>query len=389
MRRPANALAAPIDGRLASAIRQALRRVTLRVIVATALIAFALEAWQAFEFLSEPYPAMLAREAHVSATIINLCMAFGIMLTTFVADELVAAGARRLPAYGCAVALGCLVGTLAQWQAHEWLRAPAITNDVRLPGIYDLPGDHPDVAVTQPAVMFFEYLIWGSIVVFVYVNRRTALAAAARMNAAQIARAKAQKRTLESRLQALQARIEPVFLLGTLQRVRDLYDRDPASGRQVLADLITYLRAALPHLRESASTLAQELALAGAYLSIMRALDGRFSVDIDAPDAARAARLPALMLLPLVARVLGGATETGRRASIRIAARADRGRLRLEIEGGSNRGDAQDDDVLRGVRERLDALYGAAASLTRDALGANGHRLVMEIPHERADGDHR
>ena len=121
----------------------------------------------------------------------------------------------------------------------------------------------PDIAITQPAAMFFEFLIWGSIVVFIYVKRRNSLRADKRMHSARAQRAEAQRRTLESRLQALQARVEPQFLFNTLAEVRDLYDVDPALGGRMLGDLIAYLRAALPHFRESSSTVSRELELAG------------------------------------------------------------------------------------------------------------------------------
>ncbi len=90
--------------------------------------------------------------------------------------------------------------------------------------------------------MGFECLIWGSIIVWIYVNRRDALRAAARLNSAQVQRTETQRRTLESRLQALQARVEPQFLFSSLTQVHDLYESDPAKGRQVLGDLIAYLR---------------------------------------------------------------------------------------------------------------------------------------------------
>src|SRR5206468_7152836 len=97
-----------------------------------------------------------------------------------------------------------------------------------------------------------------------------ALLATARLNAAQVQRAETQRRTLESRLQVLQARVEPQFLFNTLAQVRELYESDPAKGGEMLGNLIVYLRAALPHLRESTSTLGQEMDLVTAYLNIMR-----------------------------------------------------------------------------------------------------------------------
>ncbi|HYR00466.1 MAG TPA: histidine kinase [Casimicrobiaceae bacterium] len=375
----------------AGVLRQALKRVTPRALLATTAIALALDAWQSFEFLSEPYPEMIASSAYLSATIINLCMSFCIMLATFVADERVRAGATRMPAYARALVVGAAAGAIAQWLLHHGLRLPAVTNDMRLPGIYDVPGDQDDVAVTQPVVMFFEYLIWGSIAVFIYVNCRTALLAAARMNAAQVERARAQRRTLEMRLQALQARVEPQFLFNTLAQVRDLYEEDSARGARVLGDLIDYLRAALPRLRESGSTFARELDLVGAWLRIVRARgDGPATLRADASPQAMAARLPAMLLLPLIDHVLTGAGTAGAPV-VHVAARTGDARLRIEVSfAGVLLRDSGAGDFPAEIRDRLRALYGARAHLGVEVSPDRGdRRLFLEIPDEPADGDHR
>ena len=185
----------------------------------------------------------------------------------------------------------------------------------------------PDIVVTQPAAMFFEFLIWGSIVVFIYVKRRNALLADKRMHAARAQRAEARRCTLESRLQALQARVEPQFLFNTLAEVRDLYDIDPALGGRMLGDLIAYLRAALPHFRESSSTVGREVELAEAYLRIMHArLGDRFDFAVDVPPAAFSARMPAMILLPLIDRLLVDAgMASSSECLLRIEARSDGG----------------------------------------------------------------
>ena len=59
----------------------------------------------------------------------------------------------------------------------------------------------------------------------------------------------------EAQLTALQAQIEPHFLFNTLANVKRLYETAPDQGREMLASLINYLRAALPAMRESGSTL--------------------------------------------------------------------------------------------------------------------------------------
>ncbi|HEV8553558.1 MAG TPA: histidine kinase [Casimicrobiaceae bacterium] len=350
---------------------------------ATIAIAVALEAWSVMDVVFKSGPKLPAAEAYLSATIIILLMAFSIMFTTLVADELVARGAKRLPTYAWAVVIGSAVATLAQWEVHRWLQLRTHN---------DVPGISHEVAVMQPAFVFFEYLIWGSIIAFIYVNRRTALLATARMNAAQVQRADAQRRTLESRLQALQARVEPQFLFNTLAQVRALYESDPAKGGQMLGDLIDYLRAALPRLRDSTSTLEREVELAIAYLKIMQVrLGDRLAFQVDVQDAVRAARMPPMLLLPLVDYVLvHGLAPPPASGTIRIATGRAAGKLRVEIAdsgGGFAKGCADDD--LRDIRERLHGLYGDQGTLA--FASSSGHRTqaVLEIPYESTHRSHR
>ena len=89
---------------------------------------------------------------------------------------------------------------------------------------------------------------------------------------------------VEAQLTALQAQIEPHFLFNTLANVKRLYETAPDQGREMLSSLINYLRAALPAMRESGSTLGRELELARSFLTILKMrmrerLD--FSIDHD------------------------------------------------------------------------------------------------------------
>ena len=121
------------------------------------------------------------------------------------------------------------------------------------------------------------------------------------MHAAELERARTAKRTLESRLQAMQARVEPTFLFNTLSQVRDLYRADVAHGERMLDELIAYLRAAMPKMRDTSSTIGQELELVRAYLVIVRLrLGERLAFEIETPKEIGDARMPPMMLLPLV-----------------------------------------------------------------------------------------
>jgi len=371
--------------------RTAFNRITGRVAAVTVAIAAALEIWVIFEFAFDAtYPdvgnRVSALQASVSGAIINLVMAFAIMFAAFVADEFVARGAKRHTAYPWAVVAGSAVAALFQRLLHHWLQ---------LPSRYDGVGVPHEVSMMEPAVVFFEYLIWGSIIVFIYVNQRTALRAAARMNLAQVEQARALRRTLEARLQALQARVEPQFLFNTLARVRSLYDDDREKGSRLLEDLIVYLRAALPQLRDTMSTLEQELRLVTAYLGIMRVHAGdRLAFDVDAPQtqAARATAVPPMILLPLVDYlvVVSGSHEKTAHHAVCIAARVDASLLRIEVSAsGETRTAERDRGVLTDIQDRLRALYGDRGTLRLESTGPQGTRAVMEIPLESADGDHR
>jgi hypothetical protein len=357
-------------------LRRALARITWRVVATTLAIAVAVGAWSMWEIAVVDGPQLPRGSAYLSAMIVNVSIAFAMMFTTFVADELVVDARRSVPIYGIAVVAGSAIGTLAQWQIHRWLE---------LPWRNEVPGVPPELGKMQPAVVFLEYLIWGAIIVWIYVNRRGALRAAARMNAAQVQRAELARRTLQARLATLQAQVEPRFLLDTLARVSERYDDDPAKGSEMLGRLIAYLRAALPRLRESTSTLAQEIALARAYVDVMRAKLGEdVALHAEVPEALRTTRMPPMIVLPLVTALLARRDTAG----IRVSARRAGDALRMSIADGARGFSDVSDGTLDDIRQRLHALYGDRGCLALDPPEACG-TAIIEIPYEATDGHHR
>jgi len=304
-----------------------------------------------------------------------------VMLAILAADEAVARGARRWPTYAAAVVVGCALGAVLQWRALVLLGWDSVW--LRL---------EPPMRDGQPLSFFFNALVYSALACFVYVNQRTARMAADRMRAAELARTLSRRRTLESRLQAMQARVEPQFLFNTLAQVRELYERDAVVAGRVLDDLISYLRAALPHLRESSSTLGQEIALARAYLDIMQVrLGERLEFTIDVPETARSARMPPMMLLPLIDHALVYGLQPGDASgTIAITTTAERGRLRLAItDSGVAFLPGTHADRLDGISERLHALYGDDARFELERMRERGTRATLEIPYEATDGSDR
>ncbi len=189
---------------------------------------------------------------------------------------------------------------------------------------------------------------------------------------------------LQARLLALQAQIEPHFLFNTLANVRRLYETTPNRGREMLASLIGYLRAALPSMRSNGSTLGRELELVRSFLNILQMRMGerlRFSIDADAQllDAA----MPPMVLPTLVENAikhgLAPLPEGGR---IDVSVRRDGEAMRIEVRdtgagftasGGSGVG-------LANTRSRLAALYGARASLSLAAASPRGVVATVRLP---------
>jgi hypothetical protein len=81
------------------------------------------------------------------------------------------------------------------------------------------------------------------------------------------------RRTAEVRLQAARARVEPRFLFDALSAVERAYDVNAAAGNRLLDDLVTYLRAVVPDLRETPSDAERDTEIARLRRAIQCAID--------------------------------------------------------------------------------------------------------------------
>lgn len=225
-----------------------------------------------------------------------------------------------------------------------------------------------------------------------YRYRRRASLRLARLHARELEQAQITRQMVESRLQAMQACIEPQFLFDTLGAVERLHATDPRSAARLIDELINYLRAALPHLRDSASTVAKEAGLAHAWLNIRRLRDGRgptFTSDVR--GVAADATMPPMLVLPLVDFALGEAAQDEARCALVLTASIVQSRLRFEVatHGCTRASSPEADARLASVRERLAALYGDDGTLTISTDAPEHLVLTLELPNERTHGDPR
>jgi hypothetical protein len=192
----------------------------------------------------------------------------------------------------------------------------------------------------------------------------------------------------EAKLSALQAQVEPHFLYNTLASVQALTEVDPAQANAMTGHLIQYLRNALPKMRESVSTVGQEIELVRAYLNILQMRMGkRLAFEIAVPAELMDAPFPPLMLPSLVENAIKHGLEPQREGGmVTITAHAEGERLRLVVaDTGRGFADTLGSGVgLTNIRERLAALYGDAASLMLVANTPHGVVATIEVPRSGA-----
>ena len=167
-----------------------------------------------------------------------------------------------------------------------------------------------------------------------------------------------------ARLAELQSRIRPHFLFNTLNTALTLVRLDPARAEGLLEDLAELFRVALTE-TGAAVTLDEEVELARRYLAIEQIRFGdRLKVVWELDDAAGTARVPPLLLQPLVENaVRHGVEPADEGGAIRVRTRVKLGRAVISIvntvpAGGSRPGNGM---ALHNVRERLRLMHDVAA----------------------------
>jgi sensor histidine kinase YesM len=198
-----------------------------------------------------------------------------------------------------------------------------------------------------------------------------------------------QRQAADARLRLLTAQIEPHFLLNTLANVQQLVESGSPRAAPVFRSLIDYLRAALPQLQQQDSTLGDEERLVRAYLELMlMRMPDRLAFTIAIEPALRTLPFPPMALLTLVENAIrhgiDPALEGGR---VEVGARRGAGReidLWVADTGvGLSEGGATGTG-LRNLQDRLEAFFGADASVTLSAQAPRGVRADIRVPSPAA-----
>lgn len=230
-------------------------------------------------------------------------------------------------------------------------------------------------------------LIIVSIILKVVLGSKSRAESQARQASATAAQEGLKRQLAEAQLKMMQAQVEPHFLFNTLASVDYLIETDPARASRMQKNLIQYLRAALPQMREGTSSLGREIQQCRSYLEILKVrMDERLQFSINVPQGLQSAVFPPMMLLTLVENAIKhGLEPKPEGGSLSISAVISNGALQVAVaDSGLGFGIAQRGGTgvgLANVRERLQALFGVDARLQIEANVDGGTIATLVVPY--------
>lgn len=196
---------------------------------------------------------------------------------------------------------------------------------------------------------------------------------------------RAEAAAAQAQLDALRGQLNPHFLFNALHTVAQLAPVSPDRAARAAEDVAGLLRTSLGEQRDLV-TLAEEWAFVSRYLEIERIRFGeRLRVEMELPASLLSGELPSFALQTLVENaVRHGAGPRVEPTSVTIRASRSGATLVLEVidDGAGSTADrlvAQGGTGLRRLRQRLDALYGATASLSVEPRPQGVH-ATLRLP---------
>jgi hypothetical protein len=237
-------------------------------------------------------------------------------------------------------------------------------------------------------VILFAYLAAAKIVV-----KKVAQADAKVRTAVDAAEREAMERQLvQARLQVLQAQVEPHFLFNTLGAVDYLIETDPPRAARMQKALITYLRGALPQMRQESSTLGRELRLIRSYLELIKMrIEERLEVEIAVPEDLETAEFPPMVLQSVVENAIKhGIEPKAEGGRVCVKAGVQNGQLWVEVsdtgvglpDGELLEGPTSGTGLgLQNMRERLAMLYPGKSRLMLRSDPSTGTVVKITIPY--------
>jgi hypothetical protein len=287
--------------------------------------------------------------------------------------------------------------------SSEGYQITELGNSTRIerPGEPPLTVTWPIVSALNPYVQFriaadamvswlFFFIAWSAYYL--------AVRAQAQALTAQKRAAEAETAAQAAQLRALRYQVNPHFLFNTLNSLSSLVmtGRNESAEAMLLA-LSTFFRSSLSLDPAADISLDQEIDLQRLYLEIEKTrFPDRLRVEIDVPDALRSARLPALILQPIVENAIKyGVSKTRQKVLIRIVGeRLADGRMAITVGNQLVKGRKSDLPAathegtgvgLANVCERLETRFGSAGECRYGTTPDGGFKVTLTMPVESDD----
>ena len=194
----------------------------------------------------------------------------------------------------------------------------------------------------------------------------------------------------QARLDALSMQMNPHFLFNTLTAISGLVSQErKAEAREVIQRLGELLRQSLGNGNGPFNTVAREAELLEDYLYIQRLrFSDRLTANVDIDRQARDLLIPTMLLQPLVENAIrhGVEPKEGKgTVQVRVTRDADSLTIRIADSGkgftlGGDGRPAREGIGIANTRERLDHIYGNAASLVLSNPVDGGAEAVVVLP---------
>jgi len=198
--------------------------------------------------------------------------------------------------------------------------------------------------------------------------------------------------TTQAELQALQAQISPHFLFNTLNTIASYCRRDGALAEELLIEFAELFRRNLKR-HKGLVSLHEELDFVDSYLRFEQYRFGdRLRIERDHDPAALAARVPPMVLQPIVENAVGhGLTSRVGASTVLIQSYLVGPEVVIAVQDdgiGMDPATFEDDRCggigMRNVHQRLQALFGANYGLRVSNPPEGGTRVEIRVPRKAA-----
>lgn len=244
---------------------------------------------------------------------------------------------------------------------------------------------HEEPQMKALMALIVEGLLFGPWIALVAMLRQRDVFARDQLLAFELERSELERKALDARMRLLQAQVKPHFLFNTLANVQALVDAGSSQASKVLANLIAYLRAAVPRMQASATTFDQEVELVRAYLELMQMrMPDRLQFALHMEPAAAKLQCPPMTLLTLVENAVQHGidpSEEGGRIEVDIWLRDGRCLVRVTDTGvGMKAAGGGLGTGLSTLRERMQLAFGGDAQLLLTEIEPHGVSAELNFP---------